>query len=185
MVQGSLYSSRNCDWETPQALFDTLHAMFAFRLDACANSGNAKLKRFFSPADDALIQDWFPYRRVWLNPPYGRDIGQWMAKARTESAKGALVAALVPARTDTRWWHAEVAGVANVTFLRGRLKFTRPGAPPSTAPFPSAIVIYGPRLDALLDSPNLRGAASGGAGARPRAPRRAGRALGRKLRGCA
>ncbi len=186
MVHSALYTSRAEDWETPQALFDALHHVFAFALDACAHAGNSKLERFFSPDEDGLSQDWASHGRIWLNPPYGRAIGQWMAKAHAESQKGCLVVALVPARTDTRWWHQSVTGKASVTFLRGRLSFSRAGAPAAAAPFPSAIVVYGPRLDALLDRPHLRGrtpARLNAAGAEPRVARRPGRALRRGLRG--
>jgi len=143
-----LYSSKSEEWETPQDLFDRLDNVYHFKLDACATKTNRKCQVFFSKADNGLLQDWTPFERVWLNPPYGRPIGAWMRKAYEESQKGCLVACLVPARTDTRWWHEHVLDKGCVTFVRGRLKFKRTdsktGAPLYPAPFPSAIVIYQP-----------------------------------------
>ena len=127
--------------------------MFGFRLDACASRANAKCARFFTAADDALRQTWAPFVRVRMNPPYGRKIAAFTRKAFEESGKkGALVVALVPARTDTRWWHDWVSGKADVVFLRGRLRYTNEkGEEGSSAPFPSALVLYRPDLDRLCN----------------------------------
>ena len=130
------FSSATDEWATPQELFDRLNAVFHFTLDPCATAGNAKCERFFSIADDGLRQDW-DGERVFMNPPYGRAIGDWVRKA---SEAKALVVCLLPARTDTRWWHDYVVGGgASVSFLRGRLRF---GDSTASAPFPSAIVIF-------------------------------------------
>ncbi|MCG8442666.1 MAG: phage N-6-adenine-methyltransferase [Caulobacterales bacterium] len=156
MPPPALFSSRRDDWETPQDFFNRLDAVFHFELDAAATAANAKCARFFSPAEDGLAQDWRPHRRVWLNPPYGRGVERWMRKAYQESLRGCLVACLVPARTDTRWWHAWVKGKARVTFVRRRLRFSRPGArspAASSAVFPSAVVVYGLDLDRILNGP--------------------------------
>jgi hypothetical protein len=74
-----------------------------------------------------------------MNPPYGRAIKDWMAKAYDSSKNGAKVVCLVPARTDTAWWH-DYAMKGEITFLRGRLKF---GNSKNSAPFPSALVVFG------------------------------------------
>lgn len=79
-----------------------------------------------------------------MNPPYGREIGKWIAKAYEESRRGALVVGLIPARTDTRYWHEFIEKKAEVRFLRGRVKFEQPGMKPAPAPFPSAVVIWRP-----------------------------------------
>jgi phage N-6-adenine-methyltransferase len=130
------FSSANDEWATPQALFDRLNAVFHFTLDPCASAANAKCKRYFTIADDGLKQDW-DGERVFMNPPYGRAIGDWVKKA---SESQALVVCLLPARTDTRWWHDYVVGHgASVSFLKGRLRF---GDSTASAPFPSAIVIF-------------------------------------------
>ena len=137
------FSSATDQWATPQELYDRWDRLFCFDLDACADEGNAKCQRFYSVEVDGLAQEWAPHR-VWLNPPYGRSIGRWMAKAKQESARGALVVALVPARTDTRWWHDHVVGAAHIIYLQGRVRF---GTATAGAPFPSAIVIYYPQMN--------------------------------------
>ena len=132
------FSSATGEWETPQALFDELDRIFGgFTLDPCATAENAKCARFFTREDDGLSQPWTG--KVFMNPPYGREIGKWVRKAWAESLKGALVVCLLPARVDTRWWH-EYAKKGHVYFLQGRLKF---GASLNSAPFPSAIVTFG------------------------------------------
>jgi len=134
------YSSKSDDWATPDDFFEELDSVFRFDLDACATADNAKCERYFTREQDALQQRW--HGTVWMNPPYGRQIADFMAKAYTESLEGATVVCLVPARTDTRWWHA-YATKGQVVYLKGRLKFGGkiPGATTS-APFPSAVVIF-------------------------------------------
>ena len=73
-----------------------------------------------------------------MNPPYGREIGAWMKKAYESSLQGAMVVCLVPARTDTKWWH-DYAIKGEIEFIRGRLKF---GKSKNSAPFPSAVVVF-------------------------------------------
>jgi phage N-6-adenine-methyltransferase len=139
-INSGMYSSATDDWGTPQALFDELNDEFSFTLDACASAHNFKVNIYFNEKIDALAQRWTG--TVWMNPPYGRTIGKWMKKAYEESQKGATVVCLVPARTDTAWWH-DYAIKGEVRFLRGRLKFEQPGfVKNSSAPFPSAIVIF-------------------------------------------
>lgn len=139
-INAALFRSDKMDWETPQFLFDGLDAEFKFSLDVCAVAENAKCKRFFTPEDDALEQDWGD-SVCWMNPPYGRAIGEWMKKAFESSQNGATVVCLVPSRTDTNWWH-RFAMRGDIRFLRGRLKFV--GAT-NSAPFPSAVIIFRPR----------------------------------------
>ena len=130
-------SSATCEWATPQELFDRLNAQYHFETDVCATAENAKCGKFYTKEQDGLKQEW---RGVcWMNPPYGKEIGKWMEKAYTESrTAGATVVCLVPARTDTTWWH-DYAMKGNIQFLRGRLKF---GGCKNSAPFPSAIVVF-------------------------------------------
>lgn len=135
MINKGMMSSNTPEWETPQALFDELNAEFHFELDVCATSDNAKCSKYFTADEDGLSKNW--QGSCFMNPPYGRTIGQWMRKAYEESQKGALVVCLVPARTDTAWWH-EYAMRGEIRFLRGRVKFSGKGP----APFPSAIVIF-------------------------------------------
>ena len=136
---GVHFSSKTDDWSTPDWLFRTLNGMFHFTLDPCSSRENAKCARHFTPVQNGLLQDW-GRERVFMNPPYGREIGHWMKKAATSAARGALVLCLVPARTDTAWWHS-YATLGEIWFLRGRIKF---GNATSCAPFPSAIVIFRP-----------------------------------------
>ena len=133
------FSSQTDEWATPQPLFDDHNAEFGFTLDVCANAENSKCLKFFTKADDGLAQDW-SNDVCWMNPPYGRQIGHWIRKAYESAQQGATVVCLVPARTDTQWWH-QYAIHGEVRFLEGRLKF---GDGKNSAPFPSAIVIFRP-----------------------------------------
>ena len=134
-------SSASNEWTTPHDLFDELDAEFGFDLDVASTHGNALCERHFTAEDDGLSQPWED-AHVWCNPPYGREIPKWMRKAAETAGRGCVVC-LVPARTDTAWWHDWVAGKATeVRFIRGRLKF---GGSESGAPFPSAIVVYDKR----------------------------------------
>lgn len=132
------FSSATDQWATPRALFEEWDALFHFDLDVCADASNAKCSRYFDAQVDGLSQTWAP-ARCWMNPPYGRTIGRWCAKAAAESRRGALVVGLLPARTDTAWWHEHVAPHAHVVFLRGRVRF---GQARTGAPFPSAIAVW-------------------------------------------
>lgn len=120
---------------TPQEFFNKLNDEFNFTVDVCATPENAKCKSFYTKQDDGLSQNWSG--NVWMNPPYGREIGLWMAKASEAAKAGATVVCLVPARTDTAWWHEHVIK-HEVRFIKGRLKF---GGAKNSAPFPSAVVV--------------------------------------------
>ena len=132
-----LFTSNSGEWATPQDFFDSLNAHFGpFDLDPCATTENAKCPKFFAAADDGLKQPWGG--RVFMNPPYGRQIGKWVEKAYQESRNGCLVVCLLPSRTDTRWFH-DFCLKGSVRFLRGRLKF---GGCKANAPFPSMVVVF-------------------------------------------
>lgn len=131
-----MFSSATDLWATPQETFDKYHAVHNFNLDVCATPDNAKCKNYFTPEVDGLKQQWQGI--CWMNPPYGREIGLWMKKAYESSRQGAKVVCLVPARTDTKWWH-EYAMKGEIEFIRGRLKF---GNAKNSAPFPSAVVVF-------------------------------------------
>lgn len=136
-----MMTSDKSDWETPGWFFSAVNSEFNFTLDAAASMENRKVKKFFSVHQDALKLQW--HGRVWLNCPYGRGIGDWIGKARYEAKeRGSTVVCLVPARPDTNWWF-DHARLAEVRFLKGRLKFE--GAP-SSAPFPSALLIFRPGM---------------------------------------
>jgi site-specific DNA-methyltransferase (adenine-specific) len=137
------FSSARDDWSTPQELFDALTAEFGpFTLDPASTHENTKCARHFTIQEDGLSQDWGGAgERIWLNPPYGREIGRWLKLAVGAAMKGALVVALLPARPDTVWWWRYVLR-GQIRYLKGRLKF---GGSKTSAPFPSAVVIFRPR----------------------------------------
>lgn len=145
-----MFSKASDEWETPQDTFDALHAEFQFDLDAAASAENHKCGVWYGGAIDALaLKSWATVPcSVWLNPPYSR-CAEFIAKAAEEAQKGCTVVCLVPARTDTRWWHQHVwdheshlpwPGV-EIRFIKGRLKF---GTSENSAPFPSVVVIFRP-----------------------------------------
>ena len=136
-ISESLYSSKTDMWETPQELFDELDKEFQFDLDVCAIPENAKCKAFYTPEQDGLSQPW--KGTCWCNPPYGRDIGQWVRRAFLASISGSTVVMLLPSRTDTKWFHDYIYKRAEIRFVKGRLKF---GNSKNSAPFPSMIVVF-------------------------------------------
>lgn len=141
MMTSGMYSSLSPEWATPQALFDELNAEFKFNVDVCATAENTKCRFYYTKEQDGLLQDWnlsstIMSARCWMNPPYGRKIGAWVKKAHDSAC---LVVALLPARTDTRWFHDYIYGKAEVRFLKGRLCFNDGMG---RAPFPSMVVVW-------------------------------------------
>lgn len=128
------FSSKTDLWETPQDFFDALDNEFHFETDVCALPDNAKCERYFTPEQDGLKQEWSGV--CWCNPPYGRQIGKWVEKAAKSNA---TVVMLVPARTDTQWFHDWILPNAEIRFVRGRLKF---GESKHNAPFPCMVVVF-------------------------------------------
>ena len=142
-----MFSSASSEWGTPRDFFARLNAEFRFELDAAATHHNALCEFYFvkngRAHPDAMHVSWAEVsKRIFCNPPYGRNVGRWFEKAREAQANGATVVMLVPARTDVRWWHKHVERVASeVRFVKGRLRFV---GGKYTAPFPSAVIIYRP-----------------------------------------
>ena len=134
-----MFSSKTDLWETPKDLFDKLNNEFHFTLDVCATPENAKCDSFYTKEQDGLSQPWEGV--VWCNPPYGKQIGSWVRKGFFASISGNTVVMLLPARTDTRWFHEYIYGKAEIRFIRGRLKF---GGSKNSAPFPSMVVVFMP-----------------------------------------
>ena len=134
-----LFTSNTDLWATPPKFFEQLNAEFHFDLDPCATAENAKCADLFTPEIDGLKQDWGG-RRVFCNPPYGKEIGKWVEKCYNESKKpGTLVVMLIPARTDTAYFHDFIYHKAELRFIRGRLHFN---GSKQGAPFPSMVVIF-------------------------------------------
>jgi phage N-6-adenine-methyltransferase len=148
-----MFSSKTDQWSTPIDFFNKWDEMFGFTLDVCADSSNTKCSQFFSEEENGLLQHW-DGNCCWMNPPYGREIGKWVKKAFDETRDpdtNTLVVALLPARTDTKYFHDyiwdEDAGNfgrpkegVQVHFVKGRIKF---GDASSGAPFPSMVVVFG------------------------------------------
>ena len=135
----AMFSSRSYEWSTPQDLFDRLNEEFGFTLDVAASEENKKCEEFYSKEDNGLERSWKTEGAVWCNPPYGKGVGKWVRKAWEEWQDGAEVVLLIPARTDTKWFHEYILGKAEVRFLKGRLRF---GGCETTAPFPSMVVVF-------------------------------------------
>lgn len=149
-----MFSSASGEWSTPEGLFKALDEEFHFTLDAAASDENHLCEQYYTVKDDALTQPWSG--TVWCNPPYGRQVGDWVNKAFREvggvlptsmPSNANVVVMLLPARTDTRWCQLILAShhhgmprvVSDVRFLPGRLKF---GGAKNSAPFPSMIVVF-------------------------------------------
>ncbi len=144
----TLLSSKDMTWETPQDFFDELDKEFHFTLDPCSTVETAKCKKFYTKEDNGLIQDWSG-RTVFCNPPYGSQIKHWVKKCHDESNR-AKVVMLIPARTDTIYFHTHIYHIAEIRFVKGRLKFGGKQKGSGSAPFPSMIVVFN-KPNILLD----------------------------------
>lgn len=135
-----MWSSNKMDWSTPQDFYNELNKEFHFTLDPCADDHNYKCKKYYTKEQDGLLQDWSG-EIVFCNPPYGRSIKNWVRKCFKECYAGDCRCAvmLIPARTDTIWFHDYVYNKAEIRFVKGRLKF---GNQQKDAPFPSMVVVY-------------------------------------------
>ena len=138
-TQKIMFSSKTSAWGTPQSFYRKLDMEFNFTLDPCASESNAKCPKYYTEEQNGLIQDW-EGETVFMNPPYGRDIKDWIKKAHEESQKpNTTVVCLIPSRTDTKYWHNYVMQAKEIRFVKGRLKF---GDSKNAAPFPSAVVVF-------------------------------------------
>ncbi len=155
MTWETLWSSTDADkdtdaWATPDNLFESLHKEFGFTLDSCATKQNAKVPNYIDKDTDALSVRWQTFGRfnqaVFCNPPYGRGMERWLAKAWETCRDGATVVVLIFARTDTQWWAKYAPKAAEWRFVSGRLKFYRPGTKDQgfSAPAPSVLLVFRP-----------------------------------------
>lgn len=135
-----MFSSKTDLWATPQDFFNELDKEFNFTLDPCATHENAKCNKYYTIEEDGLKQSW-QGQIVFCNPPYGKVINDWVKKCYEESKKpGTVVVMLIPARTDTKYFHNYIYNKAReIRFVKGRLKF---GNSKNAAPFPSMVVIF-------------------------------------------
>lgn len=136
------FKSNKQDWETPIELFEIINRRYNIDFDLAANKSNTKCSEFFSKEDDALTKSW--RGRCWLNPPYGgkmdNALSEWIKKSFNESLhEDCMVVMLVPARTNTNWWHDYCMKANEILFIRGRPKFV--GAKYGL-PQPLAVVIF-------------------------------------------
>ena len=146
MNSNLMFSSKDQTWETPIEFFNKVNEEFNFYIDVCATEATAKCDMYYTPEIDGLKQEWNGI--CWMNPPYGREIGKWIEKAYKESSKGATVVCLIPARTDTKYWHEYIFPLASeIRFIKGRLKF---GNSTNSAPFPSALVVFKNREELIV-----------------------------------
>ena len=140
-TQETMFSSKSNEWETPQDFYEQLNRSFSFTLDPCCSKTTAKCENYFTAEDDGLKQDWEGHR-VFMNPPYGRQISKWIENAHNEGNKvGTTVVCLIPARTDTKYWHKHCMKASEIYFVKGRLKFGGKDKN-NSAPFPSAVVVF-------------------------------------------
>jgi phage N-6-adenine-methyltransferase len=150
-----LFSSKSNEWATPTSLFEKLNRTFNFTLDPCSTDENHKCDNYYTKENNGLVQDWSG-ESVFVNPPYGRQIGKWIEKSFNESRKkGTLVVCLIPARTDTIYWHTYCMRAHEIYFIKGRIKFENKEHKPSPAPFPSAVVVFKPELTPIFTGGNF------------------------------
>lgn len=141
------------DWQTPPDFLALVRAVFGgyIGLDPCTVASNpCAALNFYTPETDGLSKRWNGFGPVFMNPPYGREIASWAQRLRLEVESGGVEAiALLPARTDTGWWHREVTGATAVCFLKGRIRFVHPetGERQGAGKFPSAVPYWGPSVD--------------------------------------
>jgi len=137
------YNGNGRHWATPPEVFDPLDLEFRFTLDPCATPETTKCRKFYTEADNGLERSWAG-ERVFMNPPYGREVYAWTRKARLEAASGALVVVgLLPASTDLAWWHDDVVGHAeDLRWIRGRVRFLTGGPYRASGFFSSVVVVW-------------------------------------------
>lgn len=161
------------DWQTPDSFLDLVRQVAPIALDPCTSAENPTgARRYVSPdanilsdygpfgpqlvfgavGRDGLAEPWHAWTEghglAYVNPPYGRALGAWAAKIVTEARLGAEIIALVPARTDTKWFHLMAEHMTSLLLWKGRLTFK--GAP-APAPFPSAVFYFGRNWDRFHD----------------------------------
>lgn len=139
-----LLKSEKLDWETPNWLFDRYDRYFNFGLDVAASEKNHKCDRFFTEADNGLLQDWTSFKcNVWMNPPYGGNTEKWVKKAYDESLKGCLTVALLQAGVDRQWFQNYIYKPFHVNYICLEYRFPFVGTKVN-CPFPMMIAMFYP-----------------------------------------
>jgi len=147
-----MFSSKSDNWYTPKDFFKSLDNKFNFTLDPCADAVSSKCEKYYTEKDNGLLRDW-QGESVFVNPPYTRGaIKQWVKKCYEEAKKeGTKVVCLIPARTDTKYWHSYCMKAKEIYFVQGRLKFDSPTGTQNSAPFPSAVIVFDGENESLPD----------------------------------
>lgn len=151
LIQHGMGQSDVVTWNTPREVIERVITLFGeIDLDPCSNSHdtpNVPARTIYTEEDDGLAQKW--HGKIYLNPPYGNEIGKWVKKLLEEYEQGRVeeAVALLPGRVDTIWFQPLYQFV--MCNVRGRLKFS--GAE-NSAPFPSVIVYLGKRVDAFIEA---------------------------------
>ena len=130
------FAAKSVEYETPLSLFDPLNKEFCFTTDVCSTHDNKKVAHHWTKEEDGLSQKWEGV--CWCNPPYGREMPNWIRKAIEASKEGTTTVMLIPARTNTGWWHELVMPHFEIRFVRGRPKFN---GGEHGLPFPLAILV--------------------------------------------
>lgn len=153
-----MFSSKSDTWNTPRVFYNNLNKIFSFTLDPCATKTSAKCDKYYTKEDNGLTKDWSG-ETVFVNPPYTRGaIKKWVEKCYLESRKeNTRVVCLIPSRTDTKYWHRYCMKAEEIYLVQGRLKFENELNTTNSAPFPSAVVVFGatdtrPKIKAITQS---------------------------------
>ena len=146
------FSSEKDDHETPEHVFNKLHREFDFHVDGAASKKNALLPKFWTKKDSAFNHSWVGLR-VYINPPYGREINKWIEQAihsvhHKHHNSRTVVVFLLPARTDTKWFEQCFIHASEIRFITGRLRF---GNAEASAPFPSCVIVFDSKKSRLCD----------------------------------
>ena len=137
-----MFSSKKHDWQTPPDLFNELNKEFDFVMDLAADKDNSVCEFYIDEEMDSLSIPWHQQEGwLWLNPPYN-NIKVWMEKCHKEAQLGAKVVALIPNRSDTKWYWDNIHGKYEVRLIKGRVKFLSNGEKVHSAPFPSVLIIF-------------------------------------------
>ena len=154
VLNKSWYSSEKGYWETPIWLFEILDSFYHFDCDVAASKSNTLCKKYFSLENSCLDNVW--YQMNFMNPPYGSEIKSFIIKAHEEYfLRNNITIALLPARTDTRWFHNYIYNKTEILFIKNRLKYKIDGKGDKDAPFPSMVVGWGAKKQDFIDLERL------------------------------